>query len=61
MAEKNQGQGRVTDPENDRRLKDNPGGQQQQGQERQSDRRQGDSGQGDVKDPQNDRRLKDNR
>ncbi len=44
--QKQSGQGKVKDPQNDQRLKDNEGGTQ---------------GQGQVKDPKNDGRLKENR
>ncbi len=56
------GQGRVTDAEHDRRLKENGGGQQGQGQSKgEQDGRHGNHGQGQVKDPENDGRLKQNR
>lgn len=57
------GQGRVKDPENDGRLKENAGGQHGQGQAKkgEEDGRHGNHGQGRVTDPENDGRLKQNR
>ena len=61
-SQNNSGQGRVKDPENDGRLKQNNGGQQGQGKSSGSDDgRSGSHGQGSVTNPEHDGRLKQNR